>query len=122
MDINYFQVKQQAWFKVQSIWYLSYAFGKVWKQHKKNLISLETKTMSNQALKQQVLDCLETFEDDIILDEIYRLLQVSPTGNDRYVFTDSQMNLLNSREEEIEKGHFLTEEEADQEAEKWLEK
>jgi hypothetical protein len=30
--------------------------------------------------------------------------------------------LLNSREEEIEKGHFLTEEEADQEAEKWLEK
>jgi|694.fasta_scaffold34406_9 hypothetical protein len=78
--------------------------------------------MSNQALKQQVLDRLETFEDDIILDEIYRLLQVSPTGNDRYVFTDSQMNLLNSREEEIEKGHFLTEEEADQEAEKWLEK
>lgn len=122
MDINYFQDNQQAWFKVQSIWYHSYAFGKVWKQHKKNLISLETKTMSNQALKQQVLDRLETFEDDIILDEIYRLLQVSPTGNDRYVFTDSQMNLLNSREEEIEKGHFLTEEEADQEAEKWLEK
>ena len=122
MDINYFQDNQQAWFKVQSIWYHSYAFGKIWKQHKKNLISLETKTMSNQALKQKLLDCLETFEDDIILDEIYRLLQVSPTGNDRYVFTDSQMNLLNSREEEIEKGHFLTEEEADQEAEKWLEK
>ena len=78
--------------------------------------------MSTQELKRQVIEKLETFDDDIILDEIYRLLQISKSDIDMHTFSDSQMNILNSRDSEIDKGIFLTEEQADKEAEEWLEK
>ena len=78
--------------------------------------------MSTQELKKQVIEKLETFDDDIILDEIYRLLQISKSDIEMHTFSDSQMNVLNSRDSEIDKGIFLTEEQAEKEAEEWLEK
>ena len=78
--------------------------------------------MSTQELKKQVIEKLETLDDDIILDEIYRLLQISTTDHEIYSFTDLQMHILNERDSEIDNGIFLTEEEADKEAEEWLKK
>lgn len=79
-------------------------------------------TMSTQELKKQVVEKLKTFDDDVILDEIYRLLQISTKDNEIYSFTDTQMSILNERDSQIDQGIFLTEEEADKEAEEWLEK
>ena len=78
--------------------------------------------MSNQELKKRVVERLRTFEDDIILDEIYRLLQITEVENETHLFADAQMKLLDKRDSEIENGIFLTEEEADKEAEEWLKK
>ncbi len=78
--------------------------------------------MSTQELKKQVVERLKTFDDEVILDEIYRLLQISTNDNVIYSFTEPQMNILNERDSRIEKGIYLTEEEADKEAEEWLKK
>ncbi len=78
--------------------------------------------MSNQELKKQVVEKLRTFEDEIILDEIYRLLQITEVDNETHLFTDAQMKFLDKRDSQIENGIFLTEAEADKEAEEWLKK
>jgi len=78
--------------------------------------------MSTQELKEQVFMKLKTFEDEVILDEILRLLQITEVENETYLFTDAQMKLLDKRDSEIDNGNFLTEEEADKEAEEWLKK
>jgi len=78
--------------------------------------------MSTQELKEQVFMKLKTFEDEVILDEILRLLQITEVENETYLFTNAQMKLLDKRDSEIDNGNFLTEEEADKEAEEWLKK
>lgn len=77
---------------------------------------------STQELKKMVIEKLETLDDDIILDEIYRLLQISKSEVELHSFSETQMNILNERDTNIEKGIYLTEEQADKEAEEWLEK
>lgn len=78
--------------------------------------------MSTPGLKQQALEKLKKLDDDLILREIYRLLQLPDSDNDVHKFTDSQLILLKERERAIEEGEFLTEEAADKEAEEWLRK
>lgn len=78
--------------------------------------------MSTQQLKRDIVNRLKEVDDDIILDEIYRILKLGVSTNEVFIFNEEQLTLLDARDKEIDYGNFLTDEDADKDFEEWLQK
>ncbi len=78
--------------------------------------------MSTTEIKKNIVDKLESVQDVILLDEIYRILTLDLNMDIKYVFSEQQLSVLNERDVAIDKGHYFTDEEADKDLEEWLKK
>ena len=78
--------------------------------------------MSTIEIKKNIVDKLESVQDAIVLGEIYRILTLDLNTDNKYVFSEPQLSVLNERDVAIDKGHYFTDEEANKDLEEWLKK
>ena len=58
----------------------------------------------------------------LILEEVYRILEVSTQEVDMIVLSDDQKTKIDSGIKDIEEGRYLTHDEANREINEWLKK
>ena len=78
--------------------------------------------MLTKEMKKQLIDKIQSTEDANILEEVYRILEVSTQEVDMIVLTDDQKAKIDQGIKDIEEGRYLTHEEANREINKWLKK
>ena len=78
--------------------------------------------MSTGEMRQQLIEKIKTIEDDNILEEVYRILEVGTTEIEQIVLSEAQKKLIDEGLADIEKGNYLSNEDANNEIEKWLKK
>ncbi len=69
-----------------------------------------------------MIDKIQLTDDDNILEEVYRILDVSTQEVDRIILSDDQTASIDEGLRDYEEGRFLTNDEANREIEEWLKK
>ncbi len=78
--------------------------------------------MSSQEMKNKLFDKIQLTDDDNILEEVYRILDVSTQEVDMFILSDDQTASIDEGLRDYEEGRFLTNDEANREIEEWLKK
>ena len=78
--------------------------------------------MLKDEIKKNIINKVQSVEDDLLLDEIYQILNVGTAESQKFLFTDRQKAILDSRIKEIENGEFISDEEATKDLDEWLKK
>jgi hypothetical protein len=76
--------------------------------------------MSTLELKKRLIDKIQKMDNEILLEEAYRLLGLETDDIEIYRLSPAQKNVVNEAREQIKKGDFLTEEQANNEIDEWL--
>lgn len=76
--------------------------------------------MSSKEMKKQLIDKIQSTEDDKILEEVYRILEFSTQEVDRIILSDSQKAQIDKGMRDIEEGRYLTNDDANKEMAEWL--
>jgi len=71
-------------------------------------------------LKEQLIKKIQETSDKDILEEVYRLLEIDFEDNETYTLSEEQEIAVNEAQEQIKKGQYLSEKEANHQAEEWL--
>ncbi len=75
--------------------------------------------MSTAELKKKLINQIHEINDDDILKEIYQILK-SGKQDKIYKLTDEQISTVQEAQEQIKRGEFLSDDDAEQEIDKWL--
>ena len=78
--------------------------------------------MLTKEMKQQLIDKIQSTDDANILEEVYRILEVSTQEVDMIVLSDDQKTKIDRGIKDIEEGRYLTHDEANLEINEWLKK
>lgn len=78
--------------------------------------------MNITLLKETLISKIHAIEDENVLKEVYRLLEISSEDLESYPLTDDQISIVNEAKEQINNGQFLTHEEAQIKINQWLNK
>jgi len=78
--------------------------------------------MSSKEMKKQLIDKILSTDDHTILEEVYRILEVSTQEIDMIMLTDDQKSEIDKGIRDIEEGRYLTNEAANTEIIEWLKK
>jgi hypothetical protein len=78
--------------------------------------------MSTAELKVRLIKEISDSDDEQLLKDVFRLLEIGRDEPTPYLFTDEQITTVNETLEEVKAGKFLTEEEANKRTNEWLEK
>lgn len=78
--------------------------------------------MTQTNLKKRVIEGIENTKNTDLLEEVLRLLDLENQDLKVYELNDAQINAINEAREQIKKGQTLTNEEANDEIDKWLKK
>lgn len=78
--------------------------------------------MNSIELKKKVINKINQLEDDEILNEVYRLLDDSFEDTEIYQLSEGHKNAIEIAKAQIGDGEFLTNEEANKDIGKWLNK
>jgi predicted transcriptional regulator len=78
--------------------------------------------MSSKEMKKQLIDKILSTDDHTILEEVYRILEVSTQEIDMIMLTDDQKSEIDKGIKDIEEGRYLTNEAANSEIIEWLKK
>ena len=78
--------------------------------------------MSTLELKRQLIDKIESIEDDNILAEIYRLLEISQADSEVFELTPAMRLALDEGLDDVEHGRIISNEQANKEIDEWLSK
>lgn len=73
-------------------------------------------------MKQQLINKIQSTDDANILEEVYRILEVSTQEVDKIVLSNDQKTKIDSGIKDIEEGRYLTHDEANREINAWLKK
>ena len=73
-------------------------------------------------LKEQLIKKIQATTDKDILEEVYRLLEINFNDDEVYHLTTEQKNAIKEAQNQIKKGDYLTEEQANNQVEEWLKK
>jgi hypothetical protein len=76
--------------------------------------------MSTIELKEKVISKIQEMEDQVIIEEVYQLLQASTDDREPYKLSDEQLVVVNEAQEQVRMGKFLTNDEANREIDEWL--
>ena len=76
--------------------------------------------MVTMSLKKQVLEKLLSTENDYLLEEINRLLELEHCEEEVFVLSQTQMATINKSIHQIENGQFITNEALNNKVEQWL--
>ena len=78
--------------------------------------------MSTIELRKRLIDKIQKTDNENLLDEAYRLLELKTQDIEVYKLTDEQRKAVNEARQEIKDGQFLTDEQANNEIDEWLRK
>ena len=78
--------------------------------------------MSTVELKKRLIDRIQLTKDERILEEAYRLLEIEGEDLEVYKLHDSQKKAISEARQQVRSGHFLTDEQANEEIDEWLNK
>jgi tRNA A22 N-methylase len=78
--------------------------------------------MSTVELRKRLIDKIQTTKDERILEEAYRLLEIETEDIEIYILHDDQKKAISEARQQIKNGQFLTDEQANNEIDEWLNK
>ena len=78
--------------------------------------------MSTIELRKQLIDKIQKTEDNKILEEVYRLLELESDDIEIYKLNADQKKGISEAREQIKNGQYLTEEQANKDIDEWLKK
>ena len=77
--------------------------------------------MSTVELRKRLIEKIQKTQDDRILEEAFRLLELETTEDiEIYKLNDDQKKAISEARQQIKNGQFLTEEQANKEIDEWL--
>ena len=76
--------------------------------------------MSTLELKKRLIDKIQNTQDNRILEEAYRLLELEMEDIEIYKLNEDQKKAISEARQQIKNGQFLTEELANKEINEWL--
>ena len=71
-------------------------------------------------LKERLIQKIKETSNEELLEEVYRLLEIDIEDNEKYILTDEQKAAVTEGREQISRGNYLTNEQANSEIEGWL--
>jgi predicted transcriptional regulator len=78
--------------------------------------------MKSTELKKRLIDKIQKSENNYLLEEAYRLLELETQDIEVYKLNDEQKSAVAEAREQIKNGQVLTDEQANQEIDSWLKK
>ncbi len=66
------------------------------------------------------IEKIQVIDDDKLLEEAYRLLEVDIEESDVYILNDNQKEAIDEARKQITQGQYLTDEESNREIDEWL--
>jgi hypothetical protein len=77
--------------------------------------------MSTVELRKRLIEKIQKTQDDRILEEAFRLLELETTEDiEIYKLNDDQKKAISEARQKIKNGQFLTEEQSNKEIDEWL--
>ena len=76
--------------------------------------------MTITEIKKSIIDKVNEVNDDRILEEAYRILQMTSVEKKGYVFSKLQRASLDAIDLEMDKGDFVTHEQSEIDLDEWL--
>jgi predicted transcriptional regulator len=78
--------------------------------------------MSTIELRKLLIEKIQVTDDDKLLEEASRLLEVDIDESDVYILNDKQKEAIEEGRKQIINGEYLTDEESNKEIDEWLNK
>lgn len=78
--------------------------------------------MSTIELRKKLIEKINTTENDDLLEEAYRLLEIESEDLEIYKLSNAQMMAIAEARNQFKNRQFLTDEKADKEINEWLKK
>ena len=78
--------------------------------------------MSTIELRKRLIDKIQKTDNENLLREAYRLLELETDDIEVYKLSDDQKKVINEARQQIKGGQFLTNDQADKEIDEWLNK
>ena len=78
--------------------------------------------MSTIELKKKLIRSIRKSDNSHILEEVFRLLEIENEDIGVYKLTKEQKIAMDKARNEIKRGEYLTDEQADKEIDEWLKK
>jgi hypothetical protein len=78
--------------------------------------------MSTVELKKRLIDTIQKTENKNLLEEAFRLLELEAEDIEVYKLSDDQKSVVNEARLQFKSGKFLTNDQADNEIDEWLNK
>jgi hypothetical protein len=78
--------------------------------------------MSTVELRKKLIDKIQKTDNEPLLEEAYRLLERETEGFEIYKLNEEQKNAVEEGREQIRRGQFLTNDQANDEIDEWLSK
>ena len=76
--------------------------------------------MTVAEIKKEIMDQILVVDDELILEEVNRILHI-PAGNKHiFAFSKDQMEILSKRARNVDDGNFITDEQSEQDLDTWL--
>jgi hypothetical protein len=78
--------------------------------------------MSTIELRRRLIDKIQKTENEDLLAEAYRLLELETEDIEMYKLNDDQRKAISEARQQISSGQFLTDEQSNKEIDEWLSK
>lgn len=76
--------------------------------------------MSSAELKKRLIGKIQETDNENLLEEAFRLLQMESEDIEVYKLCEGQKNAANEARQQIKNGQFLTDDEANKDIDEWL--
>ncbi|HTJ48419.1 MAG TPA: hypothetical protein VL443_03115 [Cyclobacteriaceae bacterium] len=78
--------------------------------------------MSTVKLRKRLIEKIQKTENENLLLEAYRLLELENEDLEVYKLSDEQINVVNEARQQIKNGQYLTDDQANKDIDEWLSK
>lgn len=78
--------------------------------------------MSTIELRKRLIDKIQKTDNESLLQEVFRLLEIETEDLEIYKLSDDQKKAVNEARQQIKNGQFLNNDQADKEIDEWLSK
>ncbi len=78
--------------------------------------------MSTTELRRRLIDKIQKTENEDLLAEVYRLLELETEDIEMYKLNSDQKKAISEARQQITSGQFLTDEQSNKEIDEWLSK
>lgn len=78
--------------------------------------------MSIHEMQEKLVDKIRSTNEDYVLEEVYRLLELEANNEELYQLNEEQTKLIDMSLREVEQGKYYSNEDVKKETKEWLSK